>query len=117
LLGFTDSEELRKIFLKTEIAKTMIRQLENEDSTERELVLQIIINLSGEESFQKNFIELNAIHRICHILLSRVEKEIKKEGSESKSDDVFDLTSMISGLNDTRGDTENKIDVNYGNIY
>lgn len=112
LLGLTDSEEMRKHFLKTEIAKTMIRQLENEDSEDRELVLQIIINLSSEEEFQKIFLSLNSASRICQLLFNRIEKEMKKDKNDSE--DVFDVSKyFISDESDPKSQNE-KINITLG---
>lgn len=97
LLGLTDNEEMQKVFLQTEIAKTMIRQLEADEPEDRELVLQIIINLSGEENFQKQFLSLNAIYRICTLLMQRVDKEVSKENNKetlSGPSDIYDLATL-----------------------
>jgi hypothetical protein len=63
----------------------MIRQLEAEDSEDRDLILQIIINLSGEENFQKTFISLNTIYRMCYLFMQRVEKELDSNRIEGIS--------------------------------
>jgi hypothetical protein len=114
LLGFTDSEEMRKHFLKTDIAKIMIRQLENEDSEDRELVLQIIINLSSEEEFQKIFLSLNSSFRICKLLFNRIEKELKKDKKESE--DVFDISRYFKSEESNSKIGNEKIDIKYGKL-
>jgi hypothetical protein len=93
LLGISDNEDLQRIFLKTDFAKTMIRQLEAEDTEDRELILQIIINLSGGDYVQKQFLELNTIFRISQLLLERIGKEVTKESENQNSDDIYDLVS------------------------
>jgi EAL domain-containing protein (putative c-di-GMP-specific phosphodiesterase class I) len=71
----------------------MIRQLEAEDTEDRELILQIIINLSGGDYVQKQFLELNTIFRISQLLLERIGKEVTKESENKNSDDIYDLVS------------------------
>lgn len=102
LLGFSDNEEMRKVFLKTDIAKIMIRQLESEDTTDRDLILQIMINLSCEEIFQAKFIELNAIYRITHLLMQKIDKEVLKDDGEKK--DNFDIATLS-----TKNDVDMKL--------
>ena len=90
----------------------MIRQLENEDSQDRDLVLQIIINLSSEEKFQKIFLSLNSSYRICQLLFSRIEKDMKKE---KEPEDVFDVSKYFKSeeVSDSKNQTE-KIDIKFG---
>ncbi len=90
----------------------MIRQLENEDSQDRDLVLQIIINLSSEEEFQKIFLSLNSSFRICQILFSRIDKDMKKE---KVSEDVFDVSKYFNSdeLRDSKNQAD-KIDMKFG---
>lgn len=85
----------------------MIRQLESEDSTERELILQIITNLSGEDAFQKIFLELNTIYRICSLTLRKVDEEIKEQDT-----DLFDIYDVKS-LNKEK----NQLEVKYGKLF
>jgi hypothetical protein len=85
LLGLTESEEMHNILLQTEVTKLMVRQLEDEDNEDRELVLQIIINLSGDERFAAQFVTLNTIHRIITLLMNKVSKEIKENLSDNYS--------------------------------
>jgi hypothetical protein len=85
LLGLTDSEEMHNILLQTEVTKLMVRQLEDEDNEHREFVLQIIINLSGDERFAAQFVTLNTIYRIFSLLMTKVSKEIKENNSENFS--------------------------------
>ena len=51
ILGLCESEELTEIFISLELPKIMIRLLENEDIKEKDLVLQILINISGKENY------------------------------------------------------------------
>lgn len=107
LLGCTDSEELKKVFPQTDIAKTMIRQLENEDSEDRELILQVIINLSGDEKLQKTFISLNSIQRICNLLWQRIEKDSSRK-DKKEINDIYDIETMaLEGYNFNK----NQIDI------
>lgn len=55
----------------------MIRQLEIEDLSKenKDLVLQILINLSSQERFIDTFIELNVIYRISTVLLKIIGDE------------------------------------------
>jgi hypothetical protein len=74
LLGLTDNEEMRHIMKRTDICRIMIRQLESENEN-KELILQIMINLSGEEFFTKKLIDFNVIYRVCTILFNKLDKE------------------------------------------
>ncbi len=95
----------------------MIRQLENEDSEDRELILQIIINLSSEEEFQIIFIALNSSFRICNLLFRRVEQEMKS-GKEKQSDDVFDISKYFKSEEEGNSKNQEQIDIKYGkNIF
>jgi len=105
---------MRKYFLKTEIAKIMIRQLENEDSEDRQLILQIIINLSSEEEFQKIFIALNSSFRICNLLFRRVEEEMKG-GKGKESDDTFDISKYFKSQDEVNSSNQEQIDIKFSN--
>jgi hypothetical protein len=80
ILGLTENEAFRYTLLKTEICKIMIRLLES-DSQNSAIVLQIIINLSADELFQKKFIDLNTIFRIVTLFFDKIEnfKQVSKD--------------------------------------
>ena len=52
ILSLLDNELLRKLMIQTDICRIIIREVEA-DNDNRDLVLQIMINLSGDELFQK----------------------------------------------------------------
>jgi hypothetical protein len=72
----------------------MIRLLES-DNQNSGLILQIIINLSADEIFQKNFIDLNTIYRIITLFFQNIQnfKAISKEENskefEAKISNLF----------------------------
>ena len=71
ILGLSESESLKFTLLKSDICKIMIRLLESDDQN-NSLILQIIINLTGDEIFQKKFIELNTIYRIITLFFQKI---------------------------------------------
>lgn len=73
----------------------MIREVEA-DNDNRDLVLQIMINLSGDELFQNKFLEYNSIYRICNLLYQKLAKEIESEKSDLKKE--VDLFALEHGL-------------------
>jgi hypothetical protein len=58
--------------------------------------MQIIINVSGEEEFQKQFLALNSIHRIFSILFNKFDKLEKNDNKENQNfaEDPFDLSLL-----------------------
>ncbi len=91
----------------------MIRQIENDESQDRELILQIIINLSSDENFQNVFLDLNAPYRLCYLLFNRIDKEIVKEKKETEiNEEIFDLAKYISQVESR--ECVDKLDIKYG---
>jgi len=109
LLSLIDNEEMRKILVETDICRIMIREVEA-DNDNRELVLQIMINLSGDELFQKKFIEFNSIYRICNLLYQKLPKELESEKSQLRKE--VDLFAFEHGLLDPDNDS-GKVKVNF----
>ena len=68
ILGLCESEELTDIFISLELPKTMIRLIENEDIKEKDLILQILINISGKEIYIPHFLKINTFHRIINMI-------------------------------------------------
>ena len=86
ILGLCESEELTDIFISLELPKLMIRFLENEDIKEKDLVLQILINISGKESYLPHFLKINTFHRIINLAFKLIKKELDdKNKSEEKT--------------------------------
>ena len=87
ILGLCESEELTDIFISLELPKIMIRLLENEDIKEKDLVLQILINISGKESYLPHFLKINTFHRIINLAFKLIKKEFedKNKTTEEKS--------------------------------
>jgi hypothetical protein len=81
LLGLSDTEDLRKVFHQTDICRIMIRQLEA-DNINKELILQIMINISSDEYFQHILIDFNVIYRICNLLFEKLDKVGSQNGLE-----------------------------------
>lgn len=84
ILGLTENESFRFVLAKTDICKIMIRLLES-DVENHSLILQIIINLSGDEIFQKKFIDLNTIFRIVTLFFQKIDN-FKQTPNEDKFD-------------------------------
>ncbi len=78
LLGLSDNEEVRSVLKRTDICRVMIRQLEAENEN-KELILQIMINISGEEHFAKIFVDFNVIYRAVTLLFNKLENQINIE--------------------------------------
>ena len=94
ILGLCESEELTEIFISLDLPKIMIRLLENEDIKEKDLVLQILINISGKESYVPLFLKINTFHRIINIIFKLIKKEFdektnKQEKTYESPDDVI----------------------------
>jgi hypothetical protein len=106
LLGLSDTEELRKVFHQTDICRVMIRQLES-DNINKELILQIMINISSDELFQNTLIDFNVIYRICTLLFNKLEGGNNNNNSGGTGpgfeDNMFDFLK----------DTEKKLDIKY----
>jgi hypothetical protein len=100
LLGLSDTEDLRKVFHQTDICRVMIRQLES-DNPNKELILQILINISSDEVFQNTLIDFNVIYRVINLLFAKLEDK----SFTSVNDDIFDLIK-----ND---DEKDKLDIKY----
>ena len=106
ILGLCESEELREIFISLELPKIMIRLLENEDIKEKDQVLQILINISGKESYLPHFLKINTIHRILNLIFKTIksefeqkdkEKNNKKETYESPEDVILESLDKMLG--------------------
>ena len=87
ILGLCESEELTEIFIKLELPKTMIRLLENEDIKEKDLILQILINISGKESYVPHFLKINTFHRIINLVFKSIKKEFEEKKNTSSSEE------------------------------
>ena len=94
LLSLCNSEELIDIFIELELPKIMIRCLENEDIKEKELILKILINISGIEKYIKSFIEINVFHRLLSIIFKIIKNNYDTNNNNNKDktyDNVDDL--------------------------
>ena len=75
--------------IQTDICRIIIREVEA-DNDNRDLVLQIMINLSGDELFQKKFLEYNSIYRICNLFYQKLFKDQQDDKSNLKKEvDLF----------------------------
>ena len=106
ILGLCESEELTEIFISLELPKIMVRLLENEDIKEKDQVLQILINISGKESYLPHFLKINTIHRILNLIFKTIksefeqkdkEKNNKKETYESTEDVILESLDKMLG--------------------
>jgi hypothetical protein len=94
ILSLTENESYRFLLLKSDVCRIMIRLLES-DNQNCGLILQIIINLSADEIFQKKFIDLNTIYRIITLFFQNIQnfKAISKEENskefEAKLSNLF----------------------------
>ena len=79
ILGLCESEELTEIFVSLDLPKIMIRLLENEDIKEKDLILQILINISGKENYVPLFLKINTFHRIINIIFKIIKKEFDEK--------------------------------------
>ena len=84
ILGLCESEELTEIFISLELPKVMIRLLENEDIKEKDQVLQILINISGKESYLPHFLKINTIHRVLKLIFQTIKSEFEEKNNEKK---------------------------------
>ena len=94
ILGLCESEELTDIFIQLELPKIMIRLLENEDIKEKDLVLQILINISGKESYIPYFLKINTFHRIINLTFKLIKKEFE-EKDKSKEEKIYESPDEI----------------------
>jgi len=100
---------MRKLLLLTDICRIMIREVEAENEN-RDLVLQIMINLSGDELFQPRLLEFNSIYRISNLLYQKMPKELGSQNSNSDKENLkkeIDLFAMEHGLLDYKSKEEN----------
>lgn len=104
-----DNEEMRKLLLLTDICRIMIREVEAEDNSNRDLILQIMINLSSDELFQPRLIEFNSIYRICSILYKKLQTNQEKESIKNE----IDLFAMEHGLLEEKNKTSDNVKVNF----
>ena len=87
ILGLCESEELTDIFISLELPKIMIRLLENEDIKEKDLVLQILINISGKEHYLPYFLKINTFHRIINLVFKIIKKEFDDKNKSSNDEE------------------------------
>ena len=90
LLSLCNSEELIDIFIELELPKIMIRCLENEDIKEKELILKILINISGIEKYIKSFIEINVFHRLLSIIFKIIKNNYETNNNNNNKDKTYD---------------------------
>ena len=95
ILGLCESEELTDIFIQLELAKVMIRLLENEDIKEKDLVLQILINISGKESYIPYFLKINTFHRIINLTFKLIKKEFEEKNKSNKEEKIYESPDEI----------------------
>ena len=95
ILGLCESEELTDIFIQLELPKVMIRLLENEDIKEKDLVLQILINISGKESYIPYFLKINTFHRIINLTFKLIKKEFEEKNKSNKEEKVYESPDEI----------------------
>ena len=86
ILGLCESEELIQIFISLELPKIMIRLLENEDIKEKDIVLQILINLAGKENYLPHFLKINTIHRVLNLIFKTIKSEFEEKNKEKNND-------------------------------
>ena len=90
LLSLCNSEELIDIFIELELPKIMIRCLENEDIKEKELILKILINISGIEKYIKSFLEINVFHRLLSIIFKIIKNNYDTNDNNNNKDKTYD---------------------------
>ena len=95
ILGLCESEELTDIFIQLELPKVMIRLLENEDIKEKDLVLQILINISGKESYIPYFLKINTFHRIINLTFKLIKKYFEEKNKSNKEEKVYESPDEI----------------------
>ena len=90
ILGLCESEELTEIFISLELPKVMVRLLENEDIKEKDQVLQILINISGKESYLPHFLKINTIHRILNLIFKTIKSEFEQKDKENNKKEIYE---------------------------
>ena len=109
LLSLCNSEELIDIFIELELPKIMIRCLENEDIKEKELILKILINISGIEKYIKSFIEINVFHRLLSIIFKIIKNnyDTNNNNKDKTYDNVDDLILDSLDMNSQNNNNNN----------
>ena len=124
LLSLCNSEELIDIFIELELPKIMIRCLENEDIKEKELILKILINLSGIEKYINSFIEINVFHRLLSIIFKIIKNNYDSNNNNNNNnkdktydnvdDLILDTLNMNSqNLNDNNNNNNNNNNISF----
>ena len=90
ILGLCESEELTEIFISLELPKVMVRLLENEDIKEKDQVLQILINISGKESYLPHFLKINTIHRILNLIFKTIKSEFEGKEKNNNKNEIYE---------------------------
>ena len=91
ILGLCESEELTEIFISLELPKVMIRLLENEDIKEKDQVLQILINISGKESYLPHFLKINTIHRVLNLIFKTIKSEFEEKDKDKEKNNKNEI--------------------------
>ena len=114
LLSLCNSEELIDIFIELELPKIMIRCLENEDIKEKELILKILINISGIEKYIKSFIEINVFHRLLSIIFKIIKNNYDTNNNKDKTyDNVDDLILDSLDMNSQNLNNNNNNNISF----
>jgi hypothetical protein len=116
LLSLCNSEELIDIFIELELPKIMIRCLENEDIKEKELILKILINISGIEKYIKSFIEINVFHRLLSIIFKIIKNNYDTNDNNNKDktyDNVDDLILDTLDMNSQNLNNNNNNNISF----
>ena len=96
ILGLCESEQLTEIFISLELPKILIRLLENEDIKEKDIILQILINLSLKEIYLESFLKINTFHRIINLIFQIIKKELDtKKKNSNDSEKIFETPDDI----------------------
>ena len=105
ILGLCESEELTDIFISLELPKAMIRLLENEDIKEKDLILQILINIAGKENYLQYFLKINTFHRIINLIFKTIKKEFESKDSSNTKEKVYESPEevILEGLDKMLG--------------
>jgi hypothetical protein len=105
ILGLCESEELTDIFISLELPKVMIRLLENEDIKEKDLILQILINIAGKENYLQYFLKINTFHRIINLIFKTIKKEFESKDSSNTKEKVYESPEevILEGLDKMLG--------------
>lgn len=65
------------------------------NNTEKDKILEILINLSGFDLFQVNLLELNALFRISFLLFETVKKENEEKSKQTEQDLTESLELLL----------------------